>query len=670
MKTHRILSGLGPSGIDDAADRLSDTRPATVGDTPSTAATTGTPPSAASSRRAASAGVRGRRRMSSSIRHSSVEGFEFDPLTAAVQARKEKEKRRQRDREEDRERESTRSSSTANEIEPPTDLDEEDVIRRERVKEAGQLASVFLEMRKDISDVHNVHSGSTAERSERDQQPERHHIRASRTTIQRAERTKVMMNLKYFSLFKSQKRIHDPPKFEGVDGVYNPLQIIRNRKVRKKFHQPAQLSIKTIPAASEAFSKNKTKMLWQVDLEEIAHDINWRAHHWHDLINPQGELWFPPEQQAHGSHHRHRPHFHHHKDNDESSYEHLTGMHDRLFQSADEDSSKESSKDDLLDVPRARKRDMIANKIRKRSKSPFKRGSNHEVTTELTKINNDQEAPSSGSSVYSQPHIQFSSPTPNPSQTQFHQTSSSLGLLNDINIEPVHAHERVVSNASGLEISTNSSSSKAPTTSTHTRNGSTNIIPSLENAEATSKDAQYEEFKLQKEIMSSLRASKVLSEYDIHSIGNRRSQYTNVVNYARLFQDHRSVEELTESLKVSVLKPYEISLDAKAERLQSIHNELATDFSTRVDQLLLLSDRTIGEVNTTLALEARNLTERYEKLGPLHRRKDALVWFAYWLLENLVVLLLWIIWIGFSLGRMLKFVVLCTWNTVQWFINN
>lgn len=517
---------------------------------------------------------------------------------------------------------------------------------REKIKEVGQLASVFLEIRKNIMSDFNIDLAHNENLDlERDKNiPGQVRLRnISRATIQRAEKVKVMLNLYYFYVFSSQRG--SQPKFASVDGVFNPLQVIRNRRIRKKYHQPPKLAIKTLPYASTVFSRSKNKLIWQVDLTELTYDFNWRAQHWHELVDPHGELWFPPEEDPthhHGHHHhrhRHRPHLpHHHSDKDKE----ISHIHDKLFETSDEidghESSNNSSKDDITsDTTRPRRRDKIASKIRKRSKSPYKR----------KREQNSKEQLNDG--------FEFENEKSNPdlSSTDLMHTDSNNGsfkgnLLNDISIEPLKNHQRELSSSDS--------------------NGQTNggDATAVSSSSRDSDDLEIEELRTLNSYLHKLRKLDDLINFGEHHLSVKEREYSQLINFQKIVKDIDEIRQSSKYLKESVFTKYEHLLTEKSSYLEYYQNEMANNYSPRVDKLLLLSDRTVGEVNTTLSLEVRKLTERLEKLGPSYKRAGSLVHLAYWLLENLIVLLLWSIWIGFSIGKVFKFFALSIWWVVKW----
>ena len=117
----------------------------------------------------------------------------------------------------------------------------------------------------------------------------------SKTTRLRAERVRIYMDYYYNILEAACRSGEDENGIErsnmhyGVEGVYNPLQIIRNRKLRKKYHDEASsnrfLFYKAPVIAVLQFSKvpNRKKYRWFVDVNEKYGDITFRSQHWNEL---------------------------------------------------------------------------------------------------------------------------------------------------------------------------------------------------------------------------------------------------------------------------------------------------------------------------------------------------------------------------------------------------
>lgn len=138
--------------------------------------------------------------------------------------------------------------------------------------------------------------------------------KVSKTSRLRAERVRIYLDYYYNILEAACRSGEDENGVErsnmhhGVEGVYNPLQIIRNRKLRKKYHDEVSsnrfLFYKAPVIAILQFSRipNRKKYRWFVDVNEKYGDITFRSQHWSELKDPSGNLWFGAKKQ-----HKFRP---------------------------------------------------------------------------------------------------------------------------------------------------------------------------------------------------------------------------------------------------------------------------------------------------------------------------------------------------------------------------
>lgn len=226
----------------------------------------------------------------------------------------------------------------------------QEIITKDDVKKAGALASLFLDTRNILQAECNVVDPAP----NLDPNPLHHDspfedTKISRSTFIRAEKVKSMLGVKYLHI----QRIHDWQEANGdhnlhpgVEGVYNPLQILRNRKIRAKYHEYSKpLHLKTIPLACNVFSKHNLpghrhhlkkdwKMLWAIELEEYIGDARWRVHHWNELKDPHGNYWFPDEVTENGYNHRRKKHRFRQR------------LHDKLFEISDDEVKRSKSNTD------------------------------------------------------------------------------------------------------------------------------------------------------------------------------------------------------------------------------------------------------------------------------------------------------------------------------------
>ncbi|KAK9450970.1 uncharacterized protein V1518DRAFT_167424 [Limtongia smithiae] len=105
-------------------------------------------------------------------------------------------------------------------------------------------------------------------------------IEPSPATMQRVVKTKTWFELRAALIEKMQMT----PEFAhvrphpGVDGVYNPLQTIRNRYIRLRLGQKLELpTLLVLTPASTACRHNLNKrIIWEVDILEMYADSGWR----------------------------------------------------------------------------------------------------------------------------------------------------------------------------------------------------------------------------------------------------------------------------------------------------------------------------------------------------------------------------------------------------------
>ena len=169
------------------------------------------------------------------------------------------------------------------------DTDEEVIENHIDAKRLKRVTEMMLDMKRGMMEDFNVeYHSTTADKNKGDV------IRYSRNTREQADKVRVYLEFFYALVEKNSTPPTNGPHHEGVDDVYNPLQVIRNRKIRKKhgdktrdFHlaRPPVIAIKD-------FSQRNSKFPWLVDIMEKSNDYTWRANHWDELKKPDGTLWF------------------------------------------------------------------------------------------------------------------------------------------------------------------------------------------------------------------------------------------------------------------------------------------------------------------------------------------------------------------------------------------
>lgn len=488
-------------------------------------------------------------------------------------------------------------------------------LENEKVREAGQLAMVLLELRKSmmvelnypkpqsIQDAQGEEYGSGTKHKRR--------LKVSSTTLNRVEKVKSMMNLYYFCLFQSQQVTE--PKYPLVDGIYNPLQIIRNRKLRSKYNEFPKLSFKILPYASTVFSKNRHPFKWEVELPELAYDLSWRSNHWHELVNANGEVWYPLAS-ADSTPHRHR-HHHHHQHRRKPSQE-AARIHDKLFDDA---------------------------RARSRSKSPIRK-----LHSRFSKSRDSIELPTIPS-----PSLQAPASPPLLTVTAVDNDGLTKDYLAGIVISPTKKPQDTTADATSIPPDTEA----APHPLTI---NSTQLLDEQDLQRLMQEDRQLEEF------INELIELQTLIDFSQYHFCIKDEELSRKIQFSRILDKINEFNATRQGLLDQTFPKFNSSVVKKSIELEDFQNTLLNEYSPKIDQLLLLSDRTIGEVNTTLSLQIRKLNERLEKLQPIHKRSGWIINFGYWLLENLVVLLFWGVWIGFSIGKCFRCLLLVVWRIVCW----
>lgn len=693
----------------------------------------------------------------------------------------------------------------------------------EKLKEAAQLATVFLEMREAIMTNHNVDTKQNERTGfERNTvpsledsdlpfhkplgyNPHQPHKKVSKATVQRAERVKAMMNLYYFAMFQCQKLTD--PSHNSVAGIYNPLQIIRNRKVKKRYqvHQE-NLSLRVLPYASTAFSQRKDskKFPWEIELHEVSREYIWRAQHMNELLDPRGELWYPPNDEKNlrhkhrhrfSGHHRHRSGEDHGKRSEaEEENETVNNIHDKLFDVQSDDGnedgsdpitnteedrntnnapaelslpeiatrnltsrSRSASREEISAGRPSRTLDKINDKIRKRSKSPFKKSSNTANNTNTSQpglitplrplsgdlsissledrelpanVTNDsfvnpQERHAQHNNFFEgitiepvKPHHQSPNPTSKGSSddtgTDYTTTSVAGGGISGSNGTFTTHKDSSASQLKELSIRSEQEIIRAKYDQDMRKyyNKLINLSDLLDVSDNffQIKSLQYQSKISQLEVLEN-QMNKDPDFVEKNPLGSNRNHHHRRPSIASSFSTEAQQHG---SLTLQKLDEYESLITTINRNLENYKSNSIIGISNDLDRHLLNSDRNIGEINTTLSLELRKLNEKFEKISysfksynfkiqphilKKHRKsksstkssaKDddqeedealdasyhgsrltdgAFENTVYWVLEHLVVVLLWLIWFLFWCFKVGKLTSLLVWECLKWMLS-
>jgi hypothetical protein len=555
----------------------------------------------------------------------------------------------------------------------------------EQIKKVMEVAKVFQDTRKVLKADSNIVDPLQADGTH-DTNHKKIHV--SRAGHLRAEKVKAMFAVKYIYIQRQydvkEANKGKPELDNGVDGVYNPLQVIRNRKIRAKYHEyPKPLSIKTLPPACNVFSKHSRnkkmwKMVWSVELNELLCDFSWRVSHWNELVNAKKELWFP-EASPHKHKHNHRHHNHHHKGHIRKR------LHDKLFEErSDEDGksskllSTSSQSDSNGSSTKSSSKLQLNLKLKSKPKKKLYNGSSSSSNVDDFSLLNDTKSDSNGSqgnllkhTIVHQPLVAeedsdgkddepltFASPARSPVPVI---KIDSVEALSDVSIKSV----------------------------TNLRPDIDQVIEDDETTETKCKivlDARevelseiFTHFKYMNQFLK-LKSNYLLEVYP---------RYTEMVNeQLDEIMSHQVYNILHSIVRINdqYLLSFETLYVSFSNEIEAIIRLVNDDHSIRVDNLLSSSDRSIGEINTSLASEVRKISERIDKLSGSLCDYDILTRSEhksnfkmslresnykplYLILENFIVITLRLIWAIVNIYKGLAAVVMVIWKILKYFIH-
>lgn len=650
-------------------------------------------------------------------------------------------------------------------------------VTKAELKKASELTSIFLDTRKLLSVERNV-VDPTSETPEKLQQDSLSNIKISRGTLIRAEKVKTTLAVKYLYIqrtYEWNEQHKDTNEHPGVEGVYNPIQIIRNRKIRNKYNEHPQplIHMKTIPLACNVFSLHNAeakydgsagrkrkhwKMMWAIDLNEFVGDPRWRVNHWNELKDPHGNLWFPnltpdedEEQHSHsqsaGSSKKKiftlkSKHGDKLTDEDlsqaEHEYDEFSGIKLRNHNRKISMEAGSSSDTDLHNFKITRSKSPKRHKIRNKMKKFYAGGSNgssggggngggggdsssssnainefstteerqayaeKQVASERQEMNDNDplakqffkrltpptfEDSDSMPSELALPQIRVEPTTPT---SKFDEDDE----MPDINMkQSVLQVEFIPSDKRGSsELHTHAHSSSEGTASGSAITGEDETgdgdlqTPSEDNLEVVK--AKCDEIFDERELIFQNIALNL--EY-FQQYVNLRSQYLLTVypNYLEVVD--KKVQQVTRISVYDILTTiskinddyipaYEDLYAGFMEEIKSVIHMVNDVYSIKIDTLLSASDRSISEINASLSLDLRKITERLDYLdqsisanvfhGTLLKKKSIsnVGWIykvLYSCLENFIIIALRAIWIVVNIYKAFKYVVLLLWKFVK-----
>lgn len=560
-------------------------------------------------------------------------------------------------------------------------LEEDPEEESDSASNAKRLAVFLLNSGRTMNSRFNVVDGLALLDGNIEEGPRPHISRSARN---RTEPVKAILSLKYHWMERSiewhstEVNVHP-----GVEGVYNPLQIIRNRAIRAKYHEhPPPTMFKNLPLACNAFSKNSTaarpwKMLWGVEMNEFVNDNSWRTYHWNELQNPHGKPWFPDL-------------------NSNSSLslspqksKGLRRLHDKLW--SDEDDEQVP----VIVVNSNRSKSPAALRIKKNIKQRAKRlyGNNSSATSasevEPVEFSGNEQLKSSESLVKLLAKAEGADPPILAEKPEFVHVEESAPKLSDT-VKPII---RIVTD--GSEPSATKSSDEL-LNSLLPQNGLT-YTPLHSRANLDRMDMP---ISLNIDLVVDMGSQS--SADQLVTLGAKESYlekliFLNINYLSSIFPTLRESTSTTvdtiltkdiNELLHSIVKVSDYQLPAHEAFYSGFLNEskslmhMANDnYAVKIDNLLSATDRSIGEINTSLSLDLRKVNEQVDRINrslfgnivsdTLQESKElrftdgANYRVLYILLENAIVVVLRIIWIVATVYKFFLCILKLMWKIVS-----
>ncbi|RLV84725.1 Maintenance of telomere capping protein 4 [Meyerozyma sp. JA9] len=555
-----------------------------------------------------------------------------------------------------------------------------------QVQRAAQLASLLLDTRKVVQSNDVVQPPNEDRKSTS--------IAASSSTLARADKVRTMLGLKYLYIQRVYEWSQSPESIAhpGVEGVYNPLQIIRNRKIRAKYKEyPRQLTIRLLPLPCNAFSSHNDsrknwRMLWGIDLNELLDDTFWRQDHWHEIKTPKGQLWFPNrnhsnesslETPSHGRKIRRR-------------------MHEKLFADDVSDSSKEikssslntsiTDEDDgkfLIRISRAkspnRRRDHVKRRVKRGARKLYlgSSPSTSESESDVDDLEVEPKVPTGPTG----PHEDLSK--------QFFKPVSPAS--NDDDVDPLDSSPKRMMVPPEIYVESENEVKKVPFKSMSRVHVNTDdSTPDSDNVQETTSlsveqlQACDNDICVTRSQFSYLQAVIELKLYYMTNLYPELVNKLTSIIEEIVEVDLAKLNESTFEIHESILPTYEMLYNGFNDEIKSVIHQINENYSVRIDNLLSSSDRSIGEVNTSISHELRKVNEKLDRLNNsffggmiagalkdneyMNMNDSGNKQILYLILENCIVISLRIIWVIANVFRGLLYIIRVIWRIIRIFI--
>lgn len=458
-------------------------------------------------------------------------------------------------------------------------------------------------------------------------------LKASQSTKHRAKRTKASLELKYQMIRNFQ--FHDMPGTEDdqpqqntshlpVFG-YNPLQILRNRYYRR-----------FVPRRKNEEDNN----FWELDPMELVNDYSWSIRNLDLIKKRDGTLVFP-EHQHHTNNHSHHPHINRISNKlggaNGGGDEFVQKLKSKLIQRASStshisESEDNSSFDELSPPPSINNNNNTSNTPdNRRSLSPVRN-----IPVDSIKQHTRQ---SSENTNNNNTHQLFASaPDLSSSQRSKSEPNKELG-------KPLELKD--------------SNKASAPATK---EPPPPQVVPLEKRTTREKSDVEITTAQLAHEIkyLNSVFFLAYMQTY-------RKNTSCNIPNLHPMELLSNEISNSSQYITEGLIPQYEIKVQDLNKQMDGIHEDFAEKRAPKMDNILVESDKILGEVSTTLNLEIRKIGERLDKVESFAPSPAKLLYsVGYGALEWTVVLFMWLIWGFVSVLGVVKSVFRFLISILKW----
>lgn len=337
-------------------------------------------------------------------------------------------------------------------------------------------------------------------------------------------------------------------------------------------------------------SQHKDHLYWNVDPMELVNDYSWSMRNM-DLVKKRDGSFVFPQQQQQASRKLYSQ-----SSSSKGGDEFIQKLKSKLIQRSSSShgaSESDSSLDELSPPPSVRADKGVASPDRGRSMSPVRNIAIESISTRKSNDQPRQSAPELG-----QP-IDLKQPTHQPEEAEEKPEET-------VNDKPA--------------------SIPAPPTQKGT---TTNENEDMETLAQLANEMQY------------LNAVFFLANMQTQ----RKNQLSSLPDNTCITNLSNDISETSKNCTNTLIPEVENNLKDLETRLLAIRDEFREKRAPKMDNILVESDKILGEVSTTLNLEIRKVGERLDKVEAFAPSPAKLLWtIGYGMLEWSLVIFMWFIW--------------------------